>query len=84
CQSWLNIKLQNQRTVKIDTKEKILDNINLIQEQITQTAGPKNEIILPITDYKKVNKMIKILKEIFEFNNILTHLLQLPELERPN
>ncbi|CAG8735679.1 35566_t:CDS:2, partial [Gigaspora margarita] len=82
--SWLNIKLQNQRTVGTDTKEKILDNIDLIQEQIIQTAESRNEFILPITDYKKVNKTIKILKETFEFNNIPTHLLQLSKLEKPN
>ncbi|CAG8840741.1 28763_t:CDS:1, partial [Gigaspora margarita] len=82
--NWLNIKLQNQRTVGTDTKEKIPDNINLIQEQITQIARSENKIIFPITDYKKVNETIKILKETFEFNNIPIHLLQLPELERPN
>ncbi|CAG8773481.1 12027_t:CDS:2, partial [Gigaspora margarita] len=72
------------KTVGIDTKKKIPDIIDLIQEQITQTVGSGNEVILSITDYKKVNEMIKILKETFEFNNIPTHLLQLPELERPN
>ncbi|CAG8690247.1 10946_t:CDS:2 [Gigaspora margarita] len=54
-----------------------------------KTTEPKyaesgNEIIFPITDYKKVNETIKILKETLEFNNILIHLLQLPELKKPN
>ncbi|CAG8841030.1 11429_t:CDS:2, partial [Gigaspora margarita] len=71
-----NKVIEHRKPVGIDTKEKIPDNINLIQEQITQTVGSGNEVILPITDYKKVNEMIKILKETFEFNNIPTHLLQ--------
>ncbi|RIB23068.1 hypothetical protein C2G38_2172332 [Gigaspora rosea] len=65
-------------------KERIPDDLNLIKEKISQLEGTENNVTIPITEYNKVTETIKILKESFDFTNIPTHILQLPELEKPD
>ncbi|CAG8758185.1 177_t:CDS:2, partial [Gigaspora rosea] len=74
---------RKQSKLGVNGKEQIPDDISLIQEKIFQIEGNESSLTIPITEYNKIDETIKVLKKTYDFHNLSTHLLQLPELEKP-